>query len=143
MAETPGCAGSEQSVYEPPPNEGLPAEPPPNPSSTYQLAVPGAGFGIFDLVDLAFVLAAGGHHHLVRRHERMARAVAEPEEIAVAEHDVIHPRAAVDRLMIVVAHRELIGEALEIRRIAVLHVVEAERLGTLARGRRAGRVVGC
>src|SRR5579872_3250512 len=47
IAATPGCLGSEQSLYEPPPKRGAGdlAENAPYPSCVYQLFVPGAGFG--------------------------------------------------------------------------------------------------
>ena len=69
----------------------------------------------------------------------MSCAVAKPDHVAVAEHDVIRARAAVDRLVEVVAHRVIVREALEVRSIALLNVIEPHRgrafSGRLRRGR--------
>ena len=72
----------------------------------------------------------------------VAVAVAEPDRVARAEHDVIGAGAAHHRLMIVVAHRIGVGEVLEIRRVALLDVVEAHR-GRAFAGRRVGEPAGC
>ena len=60
----------------------------------------------------------------------------------MAEHDVVGARAAIDGLVEVVAHRVIVGEALEIRRVAILDVVEAHGRGAFAGGRRGRRVFG-
>jgi hypothetical protein len=60
----------------------------------------------------------------------------------VAEHDVVGAGAAIDRLMEVVAHRVLVGEALEVGHVALLHVVEAERRRAFAGGRCRRRILG-
>ncbi len=64
----------------------------------------------------------------------------------MAQHDVVGARAAVDRLVEVVAHREVVGQALEVRRVPVLHVVEAQCgrafTGRLGGGRVLGAEVG-
>ena len=43
----------------------------------------------------------------------------------MTEHDVICTRAAIDRLMKVVAHGVLVSQALEVRNVAMLNVVKA------------------
>ena len=98
--------------------------------------MPGAGFGFSTSSTLpAFGVPAHNFNVVVRRNGGIALAVAEPDHIAVAEHDVVGAGAAVDRLVEVVAHRVVVGEALEVRRVALLHVVEAERRGAFAGGR--------
>ena len=54
----------------------------------------------------------------------------------MAEHDVIGAGAAIDGLVEVVAHRIFLREAGEVRHVALLHVVEAERRRAFARGGR-------
>ena len=61
--------------------------------------------------------------------------VAEPDRIAVAEHDVVGAGAAIDGLVEVVAHRVVVREALEVRSVALLDVVETQRRGAFT-GRR-------
>ena len=48
----------------------------------------------------------------------IAVAIAEPDGIAVAEHDVVGARAAIDGLVEVVAHRVVVGEVLEVGSVA-------------------------
>src|SRR6202020_3558615 len=64
------------------------------------------------------------------------------DRVSVAEHDVIGARAAVDRLVEVVAHGIGVSEMLEIRSVAVLNVVEGHGGGTFASCRCRGRVLG-
>ena len=52
----------------------------------------------------------------------------------MAEHDVVCARSAVDGLVKVVAHGVGVRQALEIGRIALLDVVEAQSSGAFARG---------
>ncbi len=61
----------------------------------------------------------------------MARAVAEPSGIARTERDVVRAGATFDRLVEVVAHREVVGEVLEVRRVTLGHVVESHRAAAL------------
>ena len=61
---------------------------------------------------------ACGNFIVVRRHGRMAVAVAEPDHVAVAEHDVVRAGAAIDGLVEVVAHRVVVGELLEVGSVA-------------------------
>ena len=68
-------------------------------------------------------------------------AIAEPDRVAVAEHDVVRARSAVHRLVEVVAHRILVGQLLEVRHVAVLHVVKAQRGRALAGGYSVGRIL--
>ena len=142
---TPGCVASEQSLYEPPPKERrCRKEPPPYPSSVYQLLVPAAGLGFSTsfTVPCDSVRPCGRENgRIVWRHGRVAVAIAEPDRVSVAQHDVIRARAAVDGLVKVVAHRIFIREFLEVRRVALLHVVKAQRGRTFLRSdrrRRAG-----
>ncbi len=72
----------------------------------------------------------------------MALAVAEPDQIGVAEHDVVGAGATIHGLVEVVAHGVSIGEALQVRRVTLLHVVETECRGTLPRGFARRGVVG-
>ena len=55
----------------------------------------------------------------------MSASVAEPDGVAGAQHDVIRAGASHHGLMEVVAHREVVGEGLQVGRIALQHVVEA------------------
>ena len=61
----------------------------------------------------------------MRRSQGVPRAIAKPDRIAVAEHNVVRAGSAVDGLVEVIAHRVTIGEVLEVRRISLLHVVKA------------------
>ena len=56
----------------------------------------------------------------------MAIPVAEPDGIAVPEHDVVGAGAAIHRLVEVIAHGVAVGQALKIRSVAMLYVVKAE-----------------
>jgi len=72
----------------------------------------------------------------------VAVAVAEEHLVGEAERHAVRPGAAHHRLMVVVAHGVLVGEPLEHRHVALLHVEERHRLARV--GRRAGgrRAVG-
>ncbi len=72
----------------------------------------------------------------------MAFSVAEPKRITVAKHDVVGASAALNGLVEVVAHRVIIGEALEVRDVALLDVIEAQRSRTFAGGDGRGRIIG-
>ena len=110
----------------------------------YQLLVPGARIGIFDFIHDAGVGSSGDRPStLCGGVCGVAVAVAEPDRVAVAEHDVVGAGAAVDGLVEVVAHRVGVGEALEVGRVALLHVVEAQRGRAFTGGRGVGRVVRC
>ncbi len=110
--------------------------------AVFRVPVVGAArrIGILDLVDDAGVRRALEHLGAVRRHGRLTVRVAEPDHVAVAEHDVVRARAAVDGLVEVVAHRVLLDEAREVRHVALLHVVEAES-GRALTGRGGARQV--
>ena len=72
----------------------------------------------------------------------MPVSVAEPDGIAVTQHDVISARAAVYRLVEVVTHRVRVRKLLEIRHIAALHVVEPKGRGAFTGGLCLGRILG-
>ena len=61
-------------------------------------------------------------------------SIAEINGVAVTEHDVVRTGAAIDGLVEVIAHRVVVGQALEVGSVALLHVVEAHRGGTFAGG---------
>src|SRR6266481_2867487 len=65
-----------------------------------------------------------------RRSCRNAIAVGPENGVAAAQHDVVSPRTAHERLMKVVAHGVLIGEALENRSVSGLDVVEGHGVAT-------------
>src|SRR5579872_1210010 len=88
------------------------------------------GIGIFDLVQAHAVCRAGGD--LMRRNRGMPVAVAEPDHVAVTEHDVVGAGAAVDGLVEVIAHGVVVGEGLEVGCVALLDVIEAEGGGAFA-----------
>src|SRR5215469_15171369 len=44
---------------------------------------------IFDLIDDPGIRAPGGHHHVARWCQRVTIAVAEPDRVTGAEHDVV------------------------------------------------------
>ena len=102
----------------------------------YQLLVPGAGFGF----SISLTMPGPDWRwrtvalHVVRRRRGIAVPVAEPDRVAVAEHDVVGAGAAVDGLVEVVAHGVVVGQALEVGHVALLHVVEAQRGGAFAGG---------
>ena len=89
---------------------------------------------IFDFIHHAGIGRARCDHDVVRRSGGVAVAIAEPDGVAVAQHDVIRAGAAIHGLVEVVAHRVIVGEALEVRGVAVLDVVEAHRRGSFAGG---------
>ena len=72
----------------------------------------------------------------------MPVSVAEPNGIAVTQHDVIGACAPVYRLVEVVTHRVRVRELLEIRHIAALHVVEPKGGGAFAGGLRLRGILG-
>src|SRR5208337_1732271 len=69
---------------------------------------------------------------VVRRYGRVAFAVAEPDRIAGAQHDVVGAGAAEDRLMVIVAHRVGVRERLQIGRVALLNIEKEHRRRTFA-----------
>ena len=71
----------------------------------------------------------------------MAIPVAEPDGIAVPEHNVVGARAAVHRLMEIVAHGVAVSQALKIRSVALLYVVKAKSCRAFARGFCGGRIL--
>ena len=70
----------------------------------------------------------------------MTVAIAEPDGIAMAKHDVVCARAAGYRLVKVVAHRIVVGQVLEVGSVTLLNVVEAHRSGPFARCFCGGRI---
>ena len=102
---------------------------------------PGSGVGVFDFIHRSCVgigrsvIGLGEYLFVVRWYFGSSGAVAEPDHIGVTEHDVVGASAAVDGLMEVVAHREVIREKLEIGGIALLHVVKGERGRSFTRSR--------
>ena len=76
-----------------------------------------------------------------RRRGGMPGAVAVEDLVGEAERQAVGSGAAHDRLVVVVAHRVLVGEVLEERRVAVLHVEERHRLAGVVR--RACRAACC
>ena len=56
----------------------------------------------------------------------MTLAVAEPNGVAMAQHDVVGAGPTVYRLVEVVTHGVVIGQALEIWHVALLHVIKAQ-----------------
>ena len=77
-----------------------------------------------------------------RRRRGIAVAVAEEHLVGEAERLAVRARAAQYRLVIVVAHRVFIGEGLEERRVALLHVEERHGLAGVVRRARGRRAVG-
>ena len=73
---------------------------------------------------------------------RIALAVAEPDRIAMAKHDVVGAGSTVYRLVKVVAHGIVIGQVLEVRSIPVLDVIKAHGGRPFAGGCGVGRVLG-
>ncbi len=80
----------------------------------------------------------------LRRHRVAGRPLLSLNQInvTVAEHDVVGAGAAIDGLVEVVTHGVLVGEGLEVRYIARLNVVEAQRGSPFAGGRRRGSFIG-
>src|SRR5271155_2396942 len=72
----------------------------------------GGRIGVLDFVHYAGVRRTRGYFHIMRRRNGMTVAVAEPDGIAVAKHDVVGAGAAVDGLVEVVAHRVVVSETL-------------------------------
>src|SRR5258708_36388522 len=58
----------------------------------------------------------------------MPLAIAPENGVAAAQHYVVRSRASHERLMKIVAHRVLVGEALQEGDITILHVVEGHRI---------------
>ncbi len=73
---------------------------------------------------------------------RMPVAVAVEDLIGEPEWLAVGSRAAEDRLVVVVAHRVVVGERLEQRRVAVLHVEVRHRLPGVVRCAAGRRAVG-
>ena len=92
--------------------------------------------GVLDLVDDTGIGGARRDQLIVRRHQ--IAVVVEPDRVAGAEHDVVGAGAAVNRLVIIVAHRIGVGELLEIGHVPLLDVEKAHRRRTLFIGE-AGR----
>jgi hypothetical protein len=80
----------------------------------------GLRVGIFDLL--------GG------RSGDVAVAIAIPQSIGVAEHDVVGAGAAHYGLMHVVVQGVVVSQKLHVRSVALLHVVETQRVGAFAGG---------
>ena len=102
----------------------------------------GAGLGFSTSSTTPAFAVPGSTSDVVGWYLGMALAVAEPDGIAVAEHDVVEAGTAADGLVEIVAHRVIIGEALEVGRVALLHIVEAQGGGAFTGGGGAGQVVG-
>src|SRR5260370_5522005 len=94
--------------------------------------------GIFDFVHRA----TGKGHLIVRRNGGIAVGIAEPDGVAKTEDDAVETGAAHGWLVIVVAHREIIGEKLGVGGVALQNVVEAHGGRAFTRGHFAGRVIG-
>src|SRR5581483_384249 len=78
----------------------------------------------------------------LRRSGRLAAGILERRGEAGAQRDVVGARAALYRLVVVVADRVPLGERLQVRGVALRHVVEAHRHGALEdRGGRVGAIV--
>ena len=77
------------------------------------------------------------------RVQRIAVSVAEEADVSCAEIDEVGARTAHDALVIVIAHRIVVGDELEHGRIAPAHIEEAHRQPALecAAGSRSGREV--
>src|ERR1700694_1543942 len=75
--------------------------------------------GVLNFVHGAGVRRAAPDEFVVRRPGWFAIGVAKPNGIAKTQHDAVGARAAHNRLVIVVAHRILIGELLEIWHFAL------------------------
>src|SRR5271154_2611484 len=112
------------------------------------LGVPvvGAGgrIGVFHFIDDSGIRAARVHRGTFGWLGSLAVGVAEPDGIAVTEHDVIGASAALYGLVEVIAHRVFICQQLEIRGIALLHVVETKGCRAFAGGiclRNVGQIV--
>src|ERR1700722_19930677 len=80
---------------------------------------------VFDFVHYAAVHRTWVNKHVVRWLLGVSLAIAEPDHVAMAEHDVVCAGAALHGLVEIVAHGEVVGEELEIWSIPLLNVVEA------------------
>src|SRR6266478_8472294 len=98
--------------------------------------------GVLNFVHRAGVRRATPDELVVRRLGRCATGIAKPDGIAKTQHDAVGARAAHHRLVIVVAHRILIGELLEIGHVALQDVVKAHGGRAFARCFRSGRIIG-
>src|SRR5467141_2310861 len=89
--------------------------------------VVGAGdrVGVLNFVDGTGVRRATPDEFVVRRLGRRAFGIAKPDGVAKAQHDAVGARAAHNRLVIIVAHRIMVGELLEIRHVTLQDIVEA------------------
>ena len=85
-----------------------------------------AGVGVFDFIDDARVGSSGSDHHVLRRSGGLA-ILAEPHGVARAQHDVVGAGSTHHCLVIVVTHGVGVGKIGEVRRVTLLHVVEAHR----------------
>jgi len=81
--------------------------------------------GVLNFVHGACVRRATPDEFVVRRLGRCATGIAKPDGIAKAQHDAVGARAAHNRLVIIVAHRIMVGELLEIGHVALQDIVEA------------------
>ena len=90
----------------------------------------------------AALVGRGEHFDVLRRRRRFAGRIAVPDHVGMAEHDVIRAGAAVHGLVKVVAHRVIVRKALQVRDVALLHVVEPERARALSGRRGVRRILG-
>ena len=67
--------------------------------------------------------------------------IIEIDRVTVTKHDVVRTGAAIDGLVEVVANRVVIGEALEVGGVALLHVIETKSRRAFTRGFRAGGIL--
>ena len=112
--------------------------------TVFRIPVIGAGcwVRVLNLVHNTGIGRARRNRNIVRWHRGIALAVAEPDRVAMAKHDVVGAGSTVYRLVEIVAHRIGIGQVLEVRSVAVLNVIETHGGGTFAGGRGVGRIVG-
>src|SRR6266581_6307333 len=61
-------------------------------------------------------------HLVVGRHAGVAVLVAEPDGISKTQHDAVRTSPADDRLVVVIAHRVVVGKFLGIWRVALQYV---------------------
>ena len=102
----------------------------------------GSRVGVLNLVDNTGVGCALRNFNIVGRGRWVTLAVAEPDRVAVAEHDVIGAGPAVHGLVEVVTHRIGIRQILEVRSVTVLDVIEAHGGRTFASDGGVGRILG-
>ena len=143
---------SEQSLYDPPPETGAGvirrriAGIVTVPVPIFRVPVVGAGcrVGVFNLIHDALVwigpsvVSRREDKLVIRWHGGISVAIAEPDRVGVAKHDVIGACASKEGLVEVIADGVLIGQALEVGSIALLHVVESEGGRSFAGGLRVG-----